>query len=238
MKDMKTSWKPEIEKKYRLKDATEAEEVIKKAHEHSFKDESWTLQKDWIPDFEDFLMKKMGILLRIRTMEYISGSGPKWLLTLKIKQKNNGVHYNRELEISSSNRTNTPEVISFISDNFGIKIDLERLVGLDEDYLREVKLTEHRMYLEKRRRQYRDDNNKIILAIDELPEPAGWFAEIESEDAAEFSRWESMLGLDNVPIEEQDYGEIVKELTSEKTLTQQRWLAFSNNGRKHYFTYR
>lgn len=226
---MTTHWAPEVEKKYRLEDSHTAAALADKAESLGLVEESYTLQKDWIPDFADSAMKNAGVLLRVRTMQYFTGTGPSWVITLKIKSQKDGTHHNQELEASSDDRTNLPEIIDFIRETFGVSIDIDELVAVNMEYADKIGLSKHRMYIEKRRRQLRDSDREIILAIDELPEPAGWFAEIELDTAKDFADWESRLGLNSEFLESRDYGEIVKQMTLEAYGKEQRELSFPSN---------
>jgi hypothetical protein len=225
---MKTHWAPEVEKKYRLEDSHAAAALADKAESLGLVKESYALQKDWIPDLVDSAMKNAGVLLRVRTMQYFTGIGPSWVITLKIKGKKDGVHHNQELEASSDNPANLRDIIDFIQDTFGISVDIKQLVTVNMEYANKVGLTKHRMYIEKRRKQLRDSDGEIILAIDELPEPAGWFAEIELDSATDFADWESRLGLTSMSLEARDYGEIVKQTTLEAYGKEQRELSFTS----------
>lgn len=224
---MDIAWSPEIEKKYRLEGENGAASVTEKARSLGMVEESLTLQKDWVPDFGDSAMKKAGVLLRIRILDYISGSGPLWLITLKVKRKEDGTHNNLELEASSEDGENVDAILNFMKDTFDVELNLDRLVSEGMKYASEVGLTKHRMYIEKRRRQYHDRNSEITLAIDELPSPAGWFAEIELGSADAFSKWEASLGLKDVHIETRDYGDIVKQVTLDSFGEERRELSFN-----------
>ena len=214
MKRMNKTWTSEIEKKYRLNDETNARRVVLAAIENGLIEKSWTLQRDLVPDFQGNLMRDKGVLLRIRTLDYLTGTGPTWILTLKIKTVKDGVHHNQELESRSDDQTNSDKINEYLYKNFGVSVDILKLVSLEPSYLEQIGLSEHRMYIEKRRREYKDDTEQIVLAVDELPAPLGWFAEIElgkRGDEASFSRWEKQLGLDEMVVLGSDYGQLVKD---------------------------
>lgn len=223
---MSEPWKPETEKKYRLSGVQEGRALSERAERLGLVLSGWMLQKDWVPDFQGFAMRDQKVLLRIRNNTSLEDQSEGWVITLKQKAVSGGVHHNKELEASSDRPENLPQIAAFISNLFGTELDLGRLAQIDMVYAQEVGLTEHRMYLEKKRKEYVDTDDGIVLAVDELPEPAGWFAEIELHQATEFSNWESQLQLERAPVESRDYGEIVKELTSGLPPAQQRRLSF------------
>jgi adenylate cyclase class IV len=224
---MSDTWMPETEKKYRLGSVRRADVLAEQAISAGLVLKYHVLQKDWVPDFTDFTMRNHKVLLRIRHNTYLEGSGPEWVITLKQKKVVDGVHYNSELEASAENLNKLREIAAFIDDNFGVTLDLLRLAHIDMAYAKEMGITKHRMYMEKYRSEYYDaQKGEIVLAIDELPETAGWFAEIELGKAADFTGWETRLGLEDILVETRDYGEIVKEMTKNRTLNKQRYLTF------------
>lgn len=83
------------------------------------------------------------------------------------------------------------------------------------------------MYIEKRRHELKDIANHITLAIDELPDPLGWFAEIELPSADSFQSWEQLLTLEAAEVEDQDYGQLIKHIDTSAAQAHQRWLAFT-----------
>lgn len=223
---MSSLWKPEIEKRYRLSGPADAGIVAKRAELSGLHTKGLMLQKDWIPDFAGFLMRDHNILLRIRTEAYLKGTDVNWVVTIKQKAVLDGVHHNKELEASLNNQSAIPEMSALIHDTFGVQVDIVKLAQADAAYARKVGLTEHRIYLEKKRRDFVDDDDEVVLAIDELPYPAGWFAELELNDASKFSSWEKRLYLHNAQVELRDYGEIAKDITKLLSADKQRRLSF------------
>lgn len=223
---MTDMWTPEIEKKYKLDGAETAEILASKALRAGFVLGGWMLQKDWVPDFDGFLLREQKTLLRIRNDSYLEGVGPAWTVTLKRKAVVDGVHHNQEFEASAEQPELLDAMQSYIAELVGKTVNLKRLALLDMDYARSVGLTEHRMYIEKRRRAYSNDTIPAALVIDELPLPAGWFAEVELKKEGDFSSIESQLGLDGFKVIDQDYGDIVKEITKNQPESQQRYLGF------------
>lgn len=131
---MNQSWTDEIEKKYRLAGQEAAQALLKNALRHGLQETSWSLQRDWVPDFAGGLMRDKGVLLRIRTFDYLQGDGPTWLMTLKIKNSSNGIHHNKELEASSIDTRNVPEIAQFIRQTFNVTVDPIILASLDHSY--------------------------------------------------------------------------------------------------------
>lgn len=228
MEYMNKTWAPEIEKKYRLIGKDQAEELMRCALKEGLQEESWTLQRDLVPDFLGGVMKKAGVLLRVRKIEYLKGIGPGWALTLKVKKVEAGIHKNQELEATSLNTEKLIAIEDFISRHFGISVDMLQLVTLDPLYMQSIGLIEHRMYIEKRRHEYKDMHNEITLAVDELPSPLGWFAEIELGEATVFEEWESKLQLAEASVESNDYGQLVKEARKDMDQSSQRTLSFED----------
>ncbi len=205
-------WTPEIEKKYKIADALEIQRIRDAAKEALLIRLHYVLQRDWVPDFENSGMKDAGVLLRVRNATYREGTGPEWIVTLKQKKKDQSIHFNQEMEASSVNPAGLSTLEAEMDRLFGAKIDLQRVAKLDYDYAKSVGLTKHRMLLEKYRESFRDEYDQIILALDELPQPLGYFAELEVKEAILFPEWEAKLGLQQAPVVMQDYGDLVKEL--------------------------
>ena len=225
---MNKAWTPEVEKKYKLANKAQAEELMRRAFKEGLQEESWTLQRDLVPDFRGGVMKNAGVLLRIRKIEYLKGVGPGWVLTLKIKKVESGIHKNQELEATSLNTEKLAAIEDFIGQHFGVSVDILQLVALDSLYMQKVGLVEHRMYIEKRRREYKNAHNEITLAIDELPNPLGWFAEVELGQATAFEEWEGRLHLTEAFVESNDYGQLVKEAREGMGQPDQRTLSFED----------
>lgn len=183
-------------------------------------------QCDWVPDFDDWRMKDAGIILRFRYMRYTFGDGPKWLVTIKLKDEHKKTHYNRELEASSIN----PERLSMLSEvlakRIGTTINLERVLNKDTKYCKSLGLVSHRMLLEKQREEYSNSADTVHLSIDLLPPPLGHFAEIEvNDDLSVILDWEKRLNINSNMIEVDDYGSLVKKLDpigNRRTLTFER----------------
>jgi adenylate cyclase class IV len=209
-------WTPEIEKKYKIADVLEIQRIRDAAKQALLIRLHYVLQRDWVPDFENSGMKDAGVLLRIRNETYKEGTGPEWVVTLKQKKKEQSIHFNQELEASSDDPAGLSALEAELDKLFGAKIDLQRVAKLDYDYAKSVGLTKHRMLLEKYRESFRDEYDQIILALDELPQPLGYFAEIEAKEASLFPAWEAKLGLTQTPVVAQDYGDLVKELDGGK----------------------
>lgn len=226
--ESKTIWTPEIEKKYKIADATELHAIREAAKIALLTRLHYVLQRDWVPDFENSRMKDAGVLLRIRNETYREGSGPAWTVTLKQKKKDQSIHFNQEMEASSEHPEQLTALEEELMSLFGKKMDLSRIATLDYDYAKSVGLTKHRMLLEKYRESFRDALDTIILALDELPQPLGHFAEIETKQVSLFPTWEKKLGLKNSPVVMQDYGDLVKELDGGK----RRVLTFEDAGSK------
>lgn len=223
---MITVWKSEIEKKYILPDESSGQGLQQRALAADLAQKWWVLQRDWVPDFAGFAMRHNGVLLRIRTNSYLESSGPAWMITLKQTAVREGIHRNLELEASESNPQNLKEIKSYIKATFSKDINLTRLISEGEKYAPSVGLTEHRILLEKRRREFANKLNIISLTVDELPLPTGWYAELEVADDTYFATWEQTLGLSGLTVETRDYGEIVKDATKQLAPSLQRRLIF------------
>ena len=209
-------WTPEIEKKYKISDALEIQKIRDAAKQALLIRLSYALQRDWVPDFESSSMKDAGVLLRIRNATYKEGGGPEWVVTLKQKKKDRSIHFNQELEASSADPAGLVALEAELMKLFETTIDLQRLSKLDYDYAKSVGFTKHSMLLEKYRELFHDEYDQIILALDELPQPLGYFAEVEAKEASLFPEWEAKLGLGQAPVIMQDYGDLVKELDDGK----------------------
>lgn len=205
-------WKPEIEKKYKISGIQEVGKIRYTAQKALLERLYYALQRDWVPDFEDSSMKNAGVLLRVRNSSYKEGTGPEWVVTLKVRRKDKGIHLNQELEASSEEPSQLTALEEEMTRLFGTQIDLRRIAALDYEYARSVGLTKHRMLLEKFRELFRDEYGKILFAIDELPQPLGYFAELEVDETTVFDEWEKKLGLEGATVVAEDYGELVKAL--------------------------
>lgn len=203
-------WKKEVEKKYQLNDKQQLNLVKKKLREKNFKLISKALQRDWVPDFAGKKMKLADLVLRIRVLSYQEGKGPNWLITLKKLSVKKGIHSNLELEASSEQENDLKRLEQVIEDEFGVNIDLKKLANLDYDYAKSKGLTEHRMLIEKIREDYLSKD--VLVSLDQLPEPIGYFVSIESDDAAKVLYCEELLGLDDIPAINMNYGTLVKSL--------------------------
>ncbi len=204
-------WTNEIEKKYKLEGPEERDKIRDLALKSGLEFEWIGLQRDWVPDYENSAMKEAGVLLRIRHNTFYKGKGSKWELTLKEKSVVDGVHINKELAANSDTAADLRALEEDLQERLGKKINLSRMANLDYEYAFQAGLSKHRMFIEKNRALYRDKKRKVILTFDELPEPLGFFVELEVESQEMFDEWEAKLGLDKLPVITDDYGELVKK---------------------------
>lgn len=206
------TWAKEIEKKYKINDRSQFENLRKTAISAGLRPVWHAIQRDWVPDFANSEMKNNGVLLRIRNIKLINGIGPQWMVTLKKKSVKSGVHHNLELEADST----CPEKIRLIEDELKNlltkRIELKKLLEADSEYIQSIGLTLNRMLLEKNREEFVSEENHVSLSFDILPEPLGLYIELESDNEKSLSIWEKKLNINNLTVVEMDYGELVKNL--------------------------
>ena len=219
-------WHKEIEYKYKLPSKNTAYSVNRLAIKNGFQLKSYTLQRDWIPDFTDWRLKNSNLLLRFRESFDLDTDAISTLITLKIKRMVGNESQNLELEATIEQNSNIQAIEEYIYKSIGRSIDLLRIVKRQGEYLDEIKLNTHRMLLEKKRRELIAPDRKTLLAIDELPHPLGFFAELEALSIINtIQDYAKILELRQSWLVAEDYGELVKNL--DKKNRNQRTLIFN-----------
>lgn len=205
--------KRECEVKYKLQSLLEEIKFIEKMENLGFEFNSNNLESDYTPDVKGFLCKKNGIMLRFRVLE---GTDNDVLLTLKIKGMGNEFQDNYEIETLFSNfdETKFHQINEKLYNATKCKLspDVKELKDIDSiiKYLKENSFTEHRMFTQKKRKEYIDGNRRKIT-IDEFPRNIGKYLEIETESPEELFKVVQSLGLKKEQVETKNYGEIIKE---------------------------
>ena len=204
--------KRECEIKYPITSISEELNLIEKIQKLGFIFKSSNLESDYVPDVNGFLCRKNGIMLRFRVLE---GSDNDVLLTLKIKGKEEGFQDNYEIEtlfsdFDENNFNKINEVLYNVTD-YKLPVEIVNLRKISEirKYLRNSSFLQHRMFIQKKRKEYILENKKIT--IDEFPGEIGKFLEIETNTPEELFRISESLELNRDKIETRNYGEIIKE---------------------------
>ena len=170
------------------------------------------IETDYLPDTSNDACKRANILLRFRQVE---GVGPSvLLLTLKIRQADNGVLHFREYETN----LNTPnlKIIAIINDLLQAYTGLI-LSGtvLRAKTLKQVKaaihtvgFTRHRILLSKYRENFilGDDN----ATIDYFPDDMGVYIEFESHTMEALRNRIKQVGFSLAAGTDTDYGDLLK----------------------------
>lgn len=226
--------KRECEVKYKLQNLLEESYFIEKIERLGFKFKSNNLESDYTPDVEGFLCKKNGLMLRFRVLE---GTDNDVLLTLKIKIKGNGFQDNYEIETLFSNfdEVKFQKINEKLYNAIKCKLspDVKNLKDIDSirKYLKENSFTEHRIFTQKKRKEYIDSNQRKIT-IDEFPKNIGKYLEIETESPEQLFKIVQSLGLKKEQIEKKNYGEIIKEKQNALPEEQRRTCIFIDENEK------
>lgn len=209
------TWKIEIERKY-LVSTNFMDTLKKRALQQGFLDCGSVLQRDWAPDFEQNQLKESGILLRIRK-EFRSSKADQWVVTLKKSSMSNGTHTNLELETTSNTSRNYSKIENILSHIANKKVIVGSIIAEDQSYLKEIKLTKIRMLSEKKRHTFAKQG--VLLSFDDFPEPLGHYIEIEvGTNKEDLLSWEKALKLTSLPIEERNYGQLIKDTIGSRKL--------------------
>ena len=204
--------KRECEIKYPITSISEELNLIEKIQKLGFVFKSSNLESDYVPDVNGFLCKGNGIMLRFRVLE---GTDNDILLTLKFKGKEEGFQDNYEIETLFSdfdeNKFNKINEVLYNATHFKLPIEIVNLRKISEirRYLKNSSFLQHRMFTQKKRKEYILENKKIT--IDEFPGKIGKFLEIETDTPEELFKISQSLELNSDKIERRNYGEIIKE---------------------------
>ena len=205
--------KRECEMKYRINNKEEEKFFIEKIEKIGFKFKCENLESDYSPDVPNFLCRENGLMLRFRVLE---GNTNDVLITLKIKGVGEKFQDNYEIETSFKKfdieKFNDINDILFEATKCKIPIEIRNFNNINSirKYLSNNSFSEHRMFTQKKRREYIDKEGKKIT-LDEFPKDIGKFLEIETVTPEELFEIIKIIGLSEQNLEKRNYGEIIKE---------------------------
>ena len=188
-----------------------------------------SIETDYLPDTPDDACKKARILLRFRQVD--NGNSHELLLTLKVKQDNEGVQHYLEYEtnLPQPDKSVVAKINELLKANTGLTLDESVLqsVTLDKvvDAVLSVGFSKHRILLSKYRENFNlvDDN----ATIDYFPDGMGVYVEFESHSATALHRIIKSAGYDSNDGTDIDYGDLLKLHKANLPTDQQRKALFS-----------
>jgi len=203
-----------------------------------FRESGHYIETDYLPDTDDGLCKKNGLLLRFRHVRTKTTS--EWVLTLKTRSSSTDVIEFFETELSFKDGEN--ETFRHINDVLSRVVGRTlspRLLQMDTlDSVREALVedgfTAHRILLDKYRQKYAKGQDHVLL--DYFPDQMGAYIELESHDRESLDRLSTLLAIQTKKLTD-DYGDILKSHKSGLSYLQQRTALFSPNEIKELLGY-
>lgn len=222
--------KRECEMKYRIKNKEEENIFIEKIEKLGFQFKCENLESDYTPDVPNFLCRENGLMLRFRVFE---GNTNDVLITLKIKGVGRKFQDNYEIETSFNEfdieKFNEINDKLFEATKCKVPLEIRNFNNINSirKYLSNNSFSEHRMFTQKKRREYMDNQGKKIT-LDEFPKDIGKFLEIETVTPEELFETIEKIGLSEDNLEKRNYGEIIKEKQKELPESQRRTCIFDD----------
>lgn len=210
---MSNKQRHEYELKFKVgSDRNSIPAVRKKLQGADFKPGARSIETDYLPDTPADACKKAKMLLRFRQVE--NADSHELLLTLKIKQADNGLLHFREYktDLYSPDLTIVTTINNLLQSETGLRLSeaVIRAKTLDEvkEAVKGLGLTKHRILLSKYRENFSlgDDN----ATIDYSPDGMGVYVEFESHSAEALRRSVKGAGFDASTSIDIDYGDLLK----------------------------
>jgi adenylate cyclase class IV len=184
----------------------------KRLQEAGFVPGARAIETDYLPDTPDDACKKSKILLRFRQVENVDSH--ELLLTLKVKQADNGLLHFREYEtdLYSPDPTIIATINNLLQSKTGLMLNetVVRAKTLDEvrEALKSLGLTKHRILLSKYRENF--SLGKDNATVDYFPDGMGVYVEFESHSSEDLHQSIKRVGLDVSTSIDTDYGDLLK----------------------------
>lgn len=224
----------EIEIKVRLGDDFNALKAARTTVQQlGFTQNGIRLETDYLPDTNDDLCKRAGLLLRFRKEE--TTASVNWLLTLKWRTDTDGVMDFLEIETDFTNvDTDTFRHIQLVIMNAtGHKLDQSLLESKSFAHLRTILQSsgfdKNRILLDKYREEYSKGQDNITL--DFFPDGMGTYMEIESHTKRQLESIVKRAKIIPKDVIVTDYGDLLKEHKKHLPPTEQRVALFSSDER-------
>ena len=171
-----------------------------------------SIETDYLPDTPDDACKRAKILLRFRQVE--NADSRELLLTLKIKQADDGILHFREYETDLywPDMTIIATINDLLQSQTGLSLNdaVIRAKTLDEVRVavKSLGLTKLRILLSKYRENF--SLGKDNATVDYFPDGMGVYVEFESHSSAALRRSIKQVGLDTSASIDTDYGDLLK----------------------------
>lgn len=219
----------ECEVKFALSDEVEEGRIKAILNTNNFVSEEEQLETDFVPDTQDFLCRRHGLILRFRRIK--NSKKDEILLTLKIgKTTIEGFQDAREIQyyFSEIKKELFEKINEMLKQISGLELPYEVHEFYDlramQKYLAEIGLSGFRTFIEKKRTIYSKDDRSVTFDI--FPENIGKYMEIETLTPEELENMISLLKLSKSQVELRDYCSIVKDTKVGLSDTEQRTALF------------
>jgi adenylate cyclase class IV len=210
---MSSKQRHEYELKFKVgSDRTSIPVARRRLQEAGFVPGARAIETDYLPDTPDDACKKAKILLRFRQVE--NADSLELLLTLKIKQADNGLLHFREYEtdLYSPDMTIIATINNLLQSQVGLGLNeaVIRAKTLDEvrETVKSLGLTKHRILLSKYRENF--SLGKDNATVDYFPDGMGVYVEFESHSSEALRQSIKRVGLDVSTSIDTDYGDLLK----------------------------
>jgi len=213
----KILYKNELEVKFRIENEKAKKEYANKLLQQGFVLSDNHLETDFTFDTADDLCKKNEIILRYR----IIGNNEDYLLTMKMKQKNNEFQDHIEIECSESDYDfleKLNEINRILKEV--INKSIPRINPKSESLLeiisrvQEGGFVKNRMLSQKERVKYTKD--EMSVCFDTLPQDLGEYIELEAFDDKKLFFLIDYLSPNINLLEKRNYGKLIQDLLQER----------------------
>ncbi|MEK7152751.1 MAG: CYTH domain-containing protein [Patescibacteria group bacterium] len=229
---MPSKQRHEYELKFKVgSDRTSIPAARKRLQEAGFVPGARAIETDYLPDTPDDVCKKAKMLLRFRQVE--GTNARELLLTLKIRQADNGIlHFHEyETDLYSPDPTIIATINNLLQSQVGLRLNESVVQAKTLDEVREavksLGLTKHRILLSKYRENFSlgDDN----ATIDYFPDGMGLYVEFESHSAVALHQSIKSAEFDASTSINTDYGDLLKLHKADLQGQEQRTALFSES---------
>lgn len=190
-----------------------------------------SVETDYLPDTSDDACKSANMLLRFRRVK--NTDSRELLLTLKIKQADNGLLHFREYETNLY--AADPDIVATINSLLRLQVGLElsreviQAKTLDEvrGIVKSLGFTKHRILLSK----YRENFSRGVdnATVDYFPDGMGVYVEFESHSPDALYDSIRRVGLELSTSIDTDYGDLLKLHKADQHGQSQRTALFSES---------
>lgn len=202
----------ECELKFRVESDMEKQAYQQRLLESGFEKEDEILETDYVPDTDQFECKKNGMVLRVRQ---ISGGKNDMLVTLKLRNQNDKIQDNYEVEFYKSqfDAKKLNEISRILNEYTGKKLpfgilEKEELLDIVGEMKRNG-FSETRMLSQKKRTNYR--RYQITVSFDTFPGSVGTYMEIEASNPEMLEKFVNDMDLEMEKVEPLNYGKLIQK---------------------------